>query len=140
MPAKVQWTGLTEFQAALRNLPDALAKEAANEGRSAANAAAVDIRTAYGAHRHTGRLQDSVKVTEQKVAFGFRYTVRTSAKHAHLLEFGTQARHTTLGISRGSTPPFNIFIPRTRRWQRSLMERLIALLQRQGLRVTGDAR
>lgn len=143
MPSRVQWQGLAEFQAVLRNLPDALAREARNIGESAANAAAVDIRTAYGAHRRKGKLQESVRVTEHQVAFGFRYTVRVTAPHAHFVEFGTAARHyvTEGGVRHetGAARAFHVFLPRIRKWQRVKDENLIAMMERHGLIVTGHA-
>lgn len=139
MASRVRWQGLAELQAALRSLPEQFAGEAAHEVEAAANSAAFDIRSAYGAHRYSGKLQDSVKVNQRPGKFGAKATVKTTAKHAHLFEFGTQARHTTLGVSRGSMPPGNIFLPRIIKARRQMQARLIAMLERAGLRVRGDA-
>jgi Bacteriophage HK97-gp10, putative tail-component len=142
MPNSVRWDGLEEFRRALRNLPDALAGEAVREAESSANAATFEIRSAYGAHRYTGRLQASVGVEEQQVPFGFRFVVRARAKHAHLFEFGTQARHyfTVRGVRKlvGAMPPARIFIPTMIKHRRQLYGRLVAMMQRHGLLVIGD--
>ena len=141
--SRVQWVGLDDFQKALRNLPDALASQAVRIGEQNANASAFDIRSAYGAHWVTGRLQASVVVIEQQRAFGFRFQVRAKAKHAHLLEFGTKARHyfTKRGVKHvlGALPPRPVFIPRVRKWRRRMYDDLKAMMMREGLLVTGDA-
>src|SRR5215207_3965982 len=132
MANRVQWSGLEDFKRALRMLPQELAGEAGNLVEAVANSAAVDIRSAYGAHRYTGNLQKSVRVTHRERQFGMASTVKVTAPHAHLFEFGTQARHTKAGVSRGSMPPFNIFLPRIRRAQRQMYERLKGMLARHG--------
>jgi hypothetical protein len=140
MAAKWTWTGMEEFKQALRNLPDELVAESDHIVEGSANAAAFEIRSAYGQHRHSGNLQASVVVEERKRSrVSVRYQVRAKAPHAHLFEFGTQVRHTKAGLTRGRMPPGNIFIPLYRKRLRRMFDELKALLQRKGLRVTGDA-
>lgn len=143
----VTWQGMAEFQALMRRLPDDLAVQVRREGEAAANGAAFAIRSAYGAHRRTGNLQESVVVEEQRMAVGFRFRVRTKGKkaaHAHLIEFGTKARHyiTEGGVRHetGAGRAYHIFLPRIAKHKRQMFENIIALLVRQGWRVTGDAR
>ena len=141
--SRVQWVGLDDFRKALRNLPDALAGQAVRIGEQNANAAAFDIRSAYAAHRVTGKLQESVAVIEQQRAFGFRFQVRAKAKHAHLLEFGTNARHYITDKGRrhvlGAMPPRPTFLPRWRKWRSRMYDELKAMMIREGLLVQGDA-
>lgn len=143
MSASIQWDGLAELLTDLRNLPAEMTVEGGHIGEAAANAAAVTVRSNYGAHRHTGHLQDSV-VVEQRAAgqHGFAIVVKATAKHAHLFESGTQARHTASGANRGvmpPAPPVHAFIPAMIRHRRTMYERLKDLLRRTGASVTGDA-
>jgi hypothetical protein len=141
--------GIEEFREALRNLPAELAGEAGHLALAAANSAAVSIRAAYGQHRVTGNLQEHV-IVEPPVTIGGTVAgarVRSTARHAYLFEYGTQARHYVTkkkgvvhrtGKMWGKTPPVHIFIPTAIRVRRRMTEDLIDLLRRHGLLVTGD--
>jgi hypothetical protein len=136
----VVWKGLTELQTLLTQLPDTATGETAKLAEAAANGAAVDIRGAYPVR--TGRLRDRVKVAplRSRSRRSVGVAVTNTAPHAHLFEFGTQARHTSIGASRGSMPPGNVFIPRILSARRRLYEQIKNLLTRLGAnRVSGDA-
>jgi hypothetical protein len=140
MAARVRWTGLDAFRKALQTLPDTLTGEAGRIIEGSANAAAVSIRSAYGGHQRSGRLQDSVVVEARKPGrFGVRFTVRAKAKHAHLFEFGSVARYTKAGEFRGRMPARPTFVPLYRSRQRRMYDELKVLLTRHGLLVRGDA-
>lgn len=140
MPARVRWTGLDAFRRAMQTDPDRLTGESGRIIEGNANAAGVALRTAYGAHRRSGKLQDSVVVDERKPGrFGIRFTVRVKAKHAHLFEFGSVARYTKLGEFRGRMPARPTFIPIHRKWQRRMYDELKVMLTRHGYLVRGDA-
>jgi hypothetical protein len=141
--------GAAELAAAFRALPADLQGEGRQLVVAAANGAATAIRTAYGAHRRTGNLQDHVVVTELvSEVGGVLARVRSTARHATMFERGTAARHTTVhrtrssppgrGGYRGKMPAASIFIPRAIEARRAMQAALVALVRRFGLTVTGD--
>lgn len=134
------WSGLDDLRAALRALPAELHGEAAHIVEAAGNAAAFEVKAAYGRHRRTGNLQDHVKVERLPTGpFGVAVVVKSTARHAHLFERGTQARHTAIGANRGTMPPGNVFIPAVIKHRRRMYDELAALLRRVGLLVLGEA-
>lgn len=137
---QLRFDGLAELREQLRNLPAELTAEASRMVDATANAAAVEIRTAYGEHNLTGNLQGGVTVTHTE---GGKWSagaiVKSSAKHAWLFENGSQARHTDIGANRGSMPPRHTFVPIVARSRRVMWERLKTMLVRHGLQVSGDA-
>ena len=143
MANKFVWDGLEEFREALRNLPDHLAGQAGNIVRGSANAAAVRVRTNYGLHRRTGDLQKRVVVQESNAGrYGKAVVVKSTARHAHLFEFGTQARHTKAGDYRGimpPAPPLHAFIPTIIKERMRMYAQLKDMLVREGLVVSGEA-
>ena len=64
--------------------------------------------------------------------------LKSSAPHAWLFEHGSQARHNDIGANRGSMPPGNIFGPIAGRARRRMNEQFVAMLERNGLTVTGE--
>lgn len=140
MSATVRWNGLDELLEQLRNLPADLTAEAGHIIEASANAAAVQVRSGYGSHRRTGKLQESVVVDVLASGeFGVVRRLRATAKHAHLVEYGTQARHTAIGANRGSMPPAHIFVPAVLRNRRQMYEALKDLVLRHGATsVTGE--
>jgi hypothetical protein len=134
----VVWNGLAELREALRNLPADMTAEASHVVEGAANAAAADIKAGYPVR--TGNLRDHVFVSHQdKGRFSAGAVVKNTAKHAALFEHGTQARHNSLGANRGSMPPGRVFIPAVIKRRRIMYQQLRALLERHGLKVSGDA-
>lgn len=132
------WTGLEDFKRALRALPTDLAGEASRVIEARANGAAVDVRSGYGRHRRSGRLQDSVTATVERTGLNVSAVVRSGARHAHLFEYGTQTRQTAIGANRGAMPAEPVFVPVMIRTRRRLYDELIGILERAGLRVTGQ--
>lgn len=135
---RLVFEGLNELKAALRDLPDNLIGEASNIVEGAANGAATEIRSKYP-HR-TGNLRDGVTVTHfDGGRFSAGAIVKNTAKHAHIFEIGTQARHTAIGANRGSMPPGHVFVPAVIKARRGMFAALKDLLVRNGLVVSGDA-
>lgn len=138
------WHGMDAFRAALRNLPPSMTAEADHILQDAANGAAFTMRTRYGEHRVTGKLQASVRVDAIRGGgrFATGWRVRVGAAHAHLFEFGTQVRHKRSGASTGrmfsTTPHQPVAIPTLRRFRAASLQALKAMLVRQGLLVTGN--
>lgn len=138
MSVRLEWQGLEELRTALRTLPADLTGEASHIVEGSANAAAADIKAAYPVR--TGTLRNHVTVTHfEKGRFSAGAIVKNTAKHAHLFEIGTQARHTRLGANRGAMPPGRVFVPAVMRRRRQMYQQLKALLERKGLWVSGNA-
>jgi hypothetical protein len=139
--ATLRFVGLDALKAALRKLPEELTHKAGGIVEAAADDAAEEIAAAYptgpGTDEHEGgNLKAGVKVVAVDGGkFGVRRVVRSTAKHAHLYEFGTQARHTALGYNRGPMPGAKIFIPAVMRKRRQMYDRLEGVLTEAGLDV-----
>ena len=90
----MKWDGLAEFYDQLRNMPEALTGEAAHITEGVANAAVLDIKSAYPVGP-TGNLRDGVYVTHwtRGHQFSVGAIVTSSAPHAWLYENGSAARH-----------------------------------------------
>jgi hypothetical protein len=131
--------GMAEFRAALRNLPETLAGEAAHIVEGAANGAAADVKRRYPIQ--SGHLVGGVQVTHfdnGRVAAGA--IVKSGAKHSHLYEYGTRRRQTAKGANRGAMPKASdatAMIPAIVRARKRMYAELADLLRRAGFQVTG---
>jgi len=131
--------GLAELKAALRALPAELTREASNIIDASANSAAVEMRTEYGKHNVTGEIQGAVGVAHVDAGkYSAGAVVKNSSKLAVIFENGSQARHTALGADRGSMPAAHVFVPIMMRKRREMYRQLRALLERNGLVVSGS--
>lgn len=129
--------GMAELRAALRALPAELASEAGRIIEGEANAAVSEMRQQYPVR--TGRLMQGTVVSRvDRGKFAAGAIVKNTAKHAHLFEFGTQTRQNAIGANRGAMPPGNVFVPAMIRARRRMYRALAALLERNGLTVTGE--
>ena len=84
-------------------------------------------------------MRQGVKVVVKEIGpVGVAAQVRSAAPHAHLWEFGTEARHTSMGYARGrvKAPPTPVFIPTMHRERRLMYHKLAAVIEAQGLVVT----
>jgi hypothetical protein len=139
MPNRVTFDGLAEFKAELRNLPAHLRDEADGIVLSAVNTASREVVDKYPTV--TGNLKDGVKVIKAEAgAFGVVYALKSMANHAHLYEYGTQARQTALGYNRGPMPAKPTVVPVAIRHRRQMYDELMAMLRREGFQVTGNVR
>lgn len=137
MSNKFQLGGFEELKAQLRALPTHLASEAEGIVVGHANAAAGQLRSEYP-EGPTGNLKRGVKADRvTQSGAGARARVRSTARHAHLYEYGTQARHTSEGWNRGAMPPRPTFVPVVVRERRAMVDDLIHMVEREGLTVTG---
>jgi hypothetical protein len=136
--------GLDELREALRTLPAELAAEGGADVTAAAQGAEAEIRQVYEAHRHTGHLAAGLFVQSTMNPFGALARIKNTAPHAWIFENGTQARHWKGGKSTGAMwgataqPPTHTFVRATMKHRKQMYERLRALLERQGLQVTGE--
>jgi len=136
-PVRVVMDGLPDLRTALRELPETLTDEASGIVQAAGLDAKAQIQSAYpdGA---TGNLRAGVTVQVNHARAATSAVVRSRARHAHLFEWGTRARRTRRGASRGAMPeaPHNQrMIPIAIRVRRRMVEQLIALVERAGLTV-----
>lgn len=140
------WQGMEEFKRALRALPNDLAGEAMRVVEASANGAALEIRTAYGQHVVTGNLQEHVEVDIQRTGLNVSAVVKATARHSHLFEYGTEARHYftkkrgirhETGKMWGKQPGGFVFVPIVIKARRRMYERIIDIMKRAGLTVTG---
>jgi len=137
MPVQLTIKGIDDLKRALADLPPQLKGEATVIVLDNAHAAAADIKGQYPKGL-TGNLQKGVKVRVQEVgALAVAAQVRNTAPHAHLWEFGTEARHTKLGWNRGvmKRPPAPVFIPTMIKYRRLMYEKLAAIIEAKGLTV-----
>jgi hypothetical protein len=133
MSVKFELVGLSALRTELRLLPTTLAVEGeAIVADEAANAVA-SIIAQYP--EVTGNLKGHVYARMAKTAFGSVARVISGARHANIYEHGTASRQTALGYNRGAARPGHVFAPTMERSQRTVYERLMALLQRVGLKV-----
>lgn len=135
----MRWEGMSELRKEIRGLPPLLAQKAEARVTDAAGNAATALRDAYPAGP-TGGLRRGVRVTSSRRKSLVVATVISSAPEAHLWEFGTQVRRTQRGWNRGAEPAhYNQGIVGIAiRYRRLLLAQLIAIVEEQGLPVTGD--
>jgi hypothetical protein len=141
-------SGIDELREALRSLPADLAAEAATEVTAAAQAAEADVRQVYEAHVASGTLAARLSVSTSTSAFGANAKVKNTSPIAFIFENGTQARHYVTasgaqhatGAMWGKTPepPTHTFVRAMQARRKAMYERLRAILERQGLQVTGE--
>jgi len=134
----MKWDGLKELYEQLENLPADLTGEAAHIVEGVANAAAYEVRSAYGEHRHSGNLRDSVFVTNfDKGRYSAGAQVKATAHHAWLFENGSAARayytHNGVRHETGAMPAAHVFIPIMMKHRREMYGQFAALLERHGL-------
>ena len=139
---RVAWFGFKELRAALQALPAELAEEAAGIVSDAADDAVHDIVGSYP--YRTGNLRKGVKRKDIKVGpYGPGVKVMNTSPLADIYEKGSQVRHyyTVKGKKHltGRMPARPTFVPAVVKARRAMNRQLIALLQRSGAVVTGDA-
>lgn len=151
---KLRFDGMSELRAALRNMPAELTGEASHIVEGIANGVASRARQVYP-YGPTGNLIGGVRVTHfegGKVTAGA--VVKSSARHAHLYEWGTKKpRKGRGGYGKGEgsrsngklanrgrmpeAPEARAFIPIVVNARRRMFEQLEDLLRRNGLIVGG---
>jgi hypothetical protein len=138
MSAKLELKGIDELRKALRELPKHLTSEASEIVNSTANELRTETQNALP-RGPTGKLISTVRVEPQTSSLVANVVIRLPAKHAHLVEYGTETRQTALGWKRGKMPPRHIFVPRAIRARKRMWDRIERMLTREGLAVSGDA-
>jgi hypothetical protein len=145
---RIVWRGLTELEAALRNLPLDLVGRAHTTVLAHAEAARDQIAANYTRGK-TGNLARglTVRTYETHGVGGVLVIIRNRAHHAYLWEHGTgvmnddhpsRNRETRKGYNRGSTAPARNFIPPAIRERREMRNELIAIVRAAGLTVSED--
>lgn len=135
---RLELKGLTEFQRALRQLPDDLVDEAGAIVIAQAEEAQRQIRTAYP-QGPTGNLRRGVTIERNRSKLATHAIVRSRAKHAHLFERGTGPRRTASGANRGrmpTAPESQQMIPIVVRRRRAMVAALKDLVRRAGFQIS----
>jgi hypothetical protein len=139
--ASVRWEGLDELRAALRNLPAELTAEASQIIDTTADTAMSAMLAEYPA----GQLRDRLtRKTLTMGTFGTGVQIKNASGWAWAWEHGTKLRHriksggSTGAEWGGSTPP-HTFVRNMTQPRRAMFDQFKALLERAGLRVSGEA-
>lgn len=138
---RIRFDGMAELRQALRTMPSHLTEEASNIVEHTAQQAKGDVQAAYPTGP-TGNLKRLVTISRQSGGFVTGAVVKNRAPHAYIYEHGTQVRHTDAGWNRGVMPPAGpgrAFIPIVMRHRRAMFAALKSMLERNGLKVGGDA-
>ena len=134
--ATVLWTGFDELIEQLRRLPEHLTAEGGAIVNAASDAFMADVEAAYP--KRTGNLARGLrKLNKTSGRFGVVYQVKNVAKHAWLFENGSQTRRSRAG-NPSPMPPGHIFVPAAVRHRAQMYRNLAAMLEREGLLVTGS--
>ncbi|MEO8680288.1 MAG: hypothetical protein ABI665_14655 [Vicinamibacterales bacterium] len=148
MSASVTWTGLEELRAELRKLPADLTAEATHLVEGAANGALADVYAAYPSR--SGNLRQHLTMSAVVTsAFGVRFVVKNTARHAWLYDNGSQTRqfieksgtpHKTGAMwgRDGAEPPTHVFVKSMIRARARMYQQLTTMLIQHGLTVTGE--
>src|SRR5215813_12735558 len=141
MSGRVQWSGLAELRAALRQLPAALAGEATRDVQASANAATYAVRRVYAEHVVTGNLLGATDTVATAVGpYGIRARVVAAAPHSWWFDNGTRVRQwrrngkNTGAMWKGNPP--HIFVRTMEAHRAELERRLIAIVARAGFVVS----
>ena len=129
--------GMEALRAQLRQLPEALAREADAIVQAHADEARRDIQSAYP-EGPTGNLKRGVTKSVDRSRFMSGAIVRSRAKHASLFEHGTRRRQTSTGANRGAMPQpqeSQRFVPKAIRARARMTRALIDLVRRAGFEV-----
>ncbi len=141
------WNGLKELREQLLTLPADLTGEAEGIVTGAVEGAKTEIGAIYQAHTRSGHLAAGLTLSsEPNGTYEVRQVLRSRAAHAWLFDNGSQARHYTTkkgqphntGAMWSRTPPTHAFVGTVMRHRRLMYVRLKLLLERHGLKVSGD--
>lgn len=130
----MEWDGLDAFLAKLQNMPTRLQNRAEGIVANARDGAAVEYR-----QKLPGSLKSTV-TTELKSGSGGGVvgTVRNTAPHSHLWDFGTKRRRTARGANRGRMPEANALVPVAERWRNVMKRDLVAMVKTEGFDVSEE--
>lgn len=134
MSARLRLVGLDSLREALKRLP----RELGGEGKRYVKEHAETARRAIVYPVHSGNLARGLRVrTETDTPLVTVADVENTAPHAWIFEHGTQARHNAIHGGGGRMPPGHVFEPPVEAEQRALKADLVALVERNGLKVRG---
>lgn len=154
MSASLKIDGLSELRKALQDLPEQMQAQAEEVVLRAANDTASTLRSLYeqvrspnetytlkgGIKKTRKHLADSIEVKSRGKDTGVAHArVKVNAPHAALYEYGTASRQWESGKSTGAAPARPTLIPTAIRERRQMVNDLIAVVERAGLKVNGNA-
>lgn len=140
----MKWEGLDDLRDALRRLPVDLRDDSGEIVQEAAREAFNTISQEYG--EHTGALRRGLRLRGLQVStFGSAVDLVNTAPHAWLWDHGSEARHyiTKHGVKHptgkmwGRSSPPHTFGRASGRARRAMVGKLIAMMERHGLIVSG---
>jgi hypothetical protein len=145
---RIQWTGLTELRAWLRNLPEHLTNEASGIVSSSVQHAFTEIYNGYPIGP-TGNLRRGLKMRlpgeggsgmrASSKALGVNAILYNHAPHAWFYDNGTATRRSsTRPGGLGYMKPTHLFVRTAIKWRTAMYARLVFMLEREGLIVTGS--
>jgi len=134
MSARVVMEGLDELITEMTKAPEEIRREGMEILQEETTGAAVEIGSALGVHRKTGKLLRSLRVTFPSSTI-LQGIVQLVAPHAHL-QFGTKARETDQGASRGRMPDIDVVVPIAQRRRERMYRRMREMLERRGFQVS----
>lgn len=140
MASRIEWSGLEEFKAFLRQLPDELRDDSSGIVVDAATRAKTEVEESYPPETPdtSGNLKRGVRLEVLKTIGGTIAFLKSTARHAHLYEFGTRPRYFD-GLFRGAMPAARkTFIGIVTRHRREMYQRLADMLREKGFQVSGD--
>jgi hypothetical protein len=134
--AKFRFDGLADLYAALKTLPEDLARDAAPDVERFGEGAMTNIHNGYPSV--TGGLRAGLSLNISTEGGRARVEVRNDAPHAILFERGTEVRHWRSGKGTGRTAPNPIFTATMMRARRGLLTGPVPqLLVTYGMEVRG---
>lgn len=139
---RLRLDGMAELKQALRNLPRHLTDEASRIVEDTAQGMQGEVVAEYKSkvkQEVTGNLVNGVVISRQSGGFTTGAVVKNRSPHAYIFEHGTQVRQTALGYNRGRMPPGRVFVPIAIRRRRQMVDELIAMVEREGFVVRGNA-
>lgn len=136
MSASFRFDGLADLYAALKTLPEDLARDAAPDVERFGEGAMSQIHNGYPSV--TGHLREGLSLNISTEGARARVEVRNDSPHALLFERGTEVRHWTTGKSTGRAPANPIFTATMMRARRGLLTGPVPqLLVAYGMEVRG---
>ena len=140
MPATLTLGGVDMLRRQLAALPRILTEDGRRIAQKTADAAAARITGRYQAAAKTGTL--ARRVLRKPLGGGegkVMEDVASRAPHGWLYEHGSRFRRTRRNVPRGRMPAADVFVPTMIMYRSVMMRDLRAMLERNGIQVTGDA-
>lgn len=135
----VTLVGIEELRQALQNLPTELVAEANQIVRAAGEKSKDETAAAYNAEQTpVPDLTTGLRLTGVADSSGAQWRLLNRHPLAHLYEFGTATRQTSLGYNRGAARAHPTLVPIAMTNRAAMYEQLRALVLRAGFELVGS--